>query len=187
MRKARGDRLKHPDPRKRSEPADKPSPALTGTLSSFEGERERERGTGLWVPSWNRLSGMTTKEHGRREEIRYSEAFKMEVVRELEVGEIAFDAISLKYGIKGNDTVSRWVRQYGNGTRGKVIRVESPGEINELKRLKARVRQLESALADANIDAALERAYTRLACKRAGIADVAGFKKKAAGQPGMKP
>ena len=130
---------------------------------------------------------MTTQKHGRREEIRYSEAFKMEVVRELEVGGIAFDDISMKYGIKGKGTVPRWVRQYGNGTRGKVIRVESPGEINELRRLKARVRQLESALADANIDAALERAYTRLACKRAGIADVAGFKKKAAGQPGMKP
>ena len=139
------------------------------------------------VPSWNRLSGMNTKTHGRREEIRYSEAFKMEVVRELEMGGIAFDAISLKYGIKGSETVSRWVRQYGNGTRGKVTRVERPGEIDELKRLKARVRQLESALADANIDSALERAYTRLACQRAGIADVAGFKKKAAGQPGMKP
>jgi hypothetical protein len=46
---------------------------------------------------------------------------------------------------------------------------------------------LEGALADANIDAALERAYTRLACQRAGIADVAEFKKKAAGQPGMPP
>ena len=130
---------------------------------------------------------MNTKEHGRRGEIRYSEAFKMEVVRELEVGGIAFDAISMKYGIKGKGTVSSWVRQYGNGTRGKVIRVESPGEINELRRLKARVRQLESALADANIDSALERAYTRLACKRAGIADVEGFKKKAAGRSGMKP
>jgi len=121
---------------------------------------------------------MNTKEHSRREEIRYSEAFKMEVVRELEQGGLAFDAISRKYGIKGSITVSRWVRQYGNGTRGKVIRVERPEEINELKRLKARVRQLESALGDANIDAALERAYTRLACERAGIADVAEFKKK---------
>ena len=39
---------------------------------------------------------MTIKEHGRRIEIRYSEAFKMEVVRELEVGGIAFADISLK-------------------------------------------------------------------------------------------
>src|ERR1039457_158877 len=123
---------------------------------------------------------MNTKKHGRREEIRYSEAFKMEVVRELEEGGIAFEDIAMKYGINGKGTVPRWVRQYGNGTRGKVIRGDRPGELNELRRLKARVRQLESALADANIDAALERAYTRLACKRAGIADVEGFKKKAA-------
>ena len=111
----------------------------------------------------------------------------MEVVRELEINGWAFDATALKYGIRGKTTVGRWVRQYGNGSRGKVIRVERPGEINELKRLKARVRLLESALADANIDSALERAYTRLACQRAGITDVEEFKKKADGQPGMKP
>ena len=129
---------------------------------------------------------MQTKTCKRREEIRYSEAFKLEVVREVEAGGLAFDAISRKYGIRGSTTVSGWVRKYGNGSRGKVMRVEKPAEQNELKRLKARVRQLESALGDANIDAALERAYTRLACQRAGIADVAEFKKKAAGQPGMK-
>ena len=122
-----------------------------------------------------------------REVIRYSEAFKMEVVRELEAGGLAFEAVANKYGIRGKTTVSNWVRKYGNGTRGKVMRMELSGEINELKRLKARVRQLEGALADANIDSALERAYTRLACRRAGIEDVAEFKKKAGGQLGMKP
>jgi transposase-like protein len=130
---------------------------------------------------------MQTTTCQRREEIRYSEAFKLEVVREVETAGLAFDAVSRKYGINGATTVSAWVRKYGNGTRGKVTRVERPDEMTELKRLTARVRQLESALADANIDAALERAYTRLACQRAGIADVAEFKKKAAGQPGMPP
>jgi hypothetical protein len=65
--------------------------------------------------------------------------------------------------------------------------VERPDEINELQRLKRRVRLLETSLADANIDAALERAYTRLACQRAGITDVTAFKKKAAGRPDIKP
>jgi transposase-like protein len=111
----------------------------------------------------------------------------MEVVRELEDGGQTFAAMSMKYGIKGAMTVSHWVGKYGNGTRGKVVRVEKPGEINELKRLSERVRLLESALADANIAAALERAYTRLACQRAGITDVEAFKKKADGSPGMKP
>jgi transposase len=130
---------------------------------------------------------MTLKRLGTNHGIRYSEAFKMEAVRELESGDLPYVEIQRKYGIKGTSTVQKWVRKYGNGSRGKVIRVERPDEINELKQLKARVRLLEASLADANIDAALERAYTRLACQRAGITDVAEFKKKAAGQLGSKP
>jgi transposase len=115
--------------------------------------------------------------------IRYSEAFKMEIVREVEVSGKAFDEIRRKYGIRGCNTVQTWVRRYGNGTRGKIIRVEKPEEINELKQLRERTRRLESALADANLELALERQYTRLACERARIQDVAEFKKKAGGPP----
>ena len=117
---------------------------------------------------------MTTNQQENREAIRYSEAFKMSVVRELEAGGLAFNAIKRKYGIKGTATVPRWVKKYGNGTRGKVIRVEKPDEMDQQRQLKERVR-------------ALERAYTEIACERAGIADVAEFKKKAAGLPGIKP
>ena len=63
--------------------------------------------------------------------------------------------------------------------------MEKPEEIDEKKQLRQRVRQLEISLADANIELALERQYTRLACERAGIRDVAGFKKKAGGKPPM--
>jgi transposase len=117
--------------------------------------------------------------------LRYSEAFKLQVVRELESGQVPFEQMRRKYGIGGCDTVQNWVRRYGNGTRGKRMRVERPEEINELKQLRARVRRLETALADANLDLALERQYTRLACERAGIEDVAEFKKKADGPPPM--
>jgi transposase len=105
----------------------------------------------------------------------------MDVVRKIEAEDLPVDQVRRRYGIKGNTTVLRWVRQYGNGSRGIRIRVEKPEEINELQRLKQRVRQLEVALADANIDLALERAYTELACERAGM-DAEDFKKKAAGK-----
>jgi transposase-like protein len=121
------------------------------------------------------------KRLGQNYGIRYSEAFKLALVRELEAQDLPFEHVRRKYGILGCNTVQQWVRRYGNGTRGKRIRVEKPEEINELKRLKERVRRLESALADANIDLALERAYTALACERAGV-DIAEFKKKATGQ-----
>src|SRR5688572_19980742 len=118
----------------------------------------------------------------RKNGIQYSEAFKMEVVRDLEGGDLSFEETRRKYGIKGCGTIQRWLRKYGNGSRGKVVRVQKPEEINEVKELKKRIRQLEKALADSNIDAALERAYTSIALKRIGVTDVAEFKKKAAGK-----
>ena len=129
---------------------------------------------------------MTTN-NGSNQAIRYSEAFKMEVVRELESQPVSLAEIRRKYGIRGCGTVQNWLGKYGNGTRGKVIRVERPKEINELKRLKERVRRLETALADANLSLAVERAYTRLMCERAGIEDVEGFKKNNAGQQPTEP
>ena len=75
---------------------------------------------------------------------------------------------------------SRGVRRCGTGRSS--MEVEKLKEINEKKELKKTVQLLKLALADANVDAALERAYTRLACERAGIRDVEEFKKKAAGQ-----
>jgi transposase-like protein len=104
------------------------------------------------------------------------------LVTELEREGMTVAAIKTKYGLKGCGTVEAWVRKYGNGTRGKIIRVETPEEIDEMKRLKERVKRLESLLADANIDLVLERAYTQLACERAGIKDVEAFKKKHPGE-----
>ena len=102
----------------------------------------------------------------------------MQVVREVEQEGVACEHVRQKYGIRGRATVPCWVRKYGNGSWGKRIRVETPEEINHTEQLKRRVRALERALADANIDLVLERAYTKIACERAGIKDVEGFKKK---------
>ncbi len=118
---------------------------------------------------------------GQKIPIRYSEAFKIAVVRELEDRDLPFEHLRRKYGIRGCGTVQTWVRKYGNGSRGKVIRVEHPKEINELARLRAELRRVKEALADAHVDLALERAFTELACERAGV-DPEEFKKKAAGQ-----
>ena len=143
--------------------------------------------TGFEVASWNKLTLVMGNEDVSRPVIRYSEAFKREVVRQLEMEGLSFAAVRQKYGITGNATVQGWVRKYGSGLRGRMIRVETPEEIRQLKRLKERVRQLESALADANIELSLERTYTRMACEQAGIQDVEGFKKNAAGKQRTKP
>ena len=128
---------------------------------------------------------MTTKQPTIREAIRYSEAYKLSVVRDVEANGLAFGEATRKYGIKGLGTVPRWVRRYGNGTRGKIMRVEHPNEINQLKQLHQRVRLLERTVGNLHVKLALESSYTEIACERAGIADVAEFKKKVGGMPGI--
>jgi transposase-like protein len=119
--------------------------------------------------------------------VRYSEAYKIAVVRELEKELAPVEHVRRKYGIAGIGTIRNWISKYGNGTRGKVIRVETPNEINETKQLKERIKRLESLLADTNLELVLERQYTRMACERAGIEDVMEFKKKADGKPPTAP
>lgn len=120
----------------------------------------------------------------RKPVIRYSEAFKLQVIRELEEGQHrTYYAASQAYGIRGSMTVQKWLRRYGREhLLRRVIRVETTDERNELQRLKQRVRDLEQALGDASLDLRLEREFVKLACQQAGIKDVEGFKKKAHGK-----
>ena len=114
--------------------------------------------------------------------IRYSHAFKMQAVREVENGQNSTQAVRRKYDIKGDGTVMRWVRQFGSGKYGKVIRVERPNEISETARLRTQLRQAKEALADAHMELALEKAYLEVACEQMDQT-LEGFKKKHAGGP----
>jgi len=113
--------------------------------------------------------------------IRYSQAFKMQIVREVENGVGSVEATARKYNIKGKTTVMRWVRQLGSGKYGKIIRVEIPDEINETTRLRRQLRQAKEALADAHMELALEKAFLVVACEQMDQS-VEDFKKKRDGK-----
>jgi transposase-like protein len=112
--------------------------------------------------------------------IRYSRAFKMQAVREVESGENCAYQVQLKYGVKGSHTVLRWVRQFGSGRYGKIIRVEKADEVNEAVRLRSELRRVKEALADTHMELALERAFLAVACEELKQSPEE-FKKKHAG------
>jgi len=124
----------------------------------------------------------------RKKVIRYSESFKLQVIRELEEGTYSCCRHAAEaYGIRGTVTVQRWLEKYGKEhLKPKVIRVETSKDRSELERMKNRIRELESALSDTTLDLRLERAYLDIACRQAGIEDVEDFKKKADGKPRTK-
>ena len=116
--------------------------------------------------------------------MRYSEVFRVQVIRELEAGRFtSLNEASRAYGIKGAMTVRKWVERYGkNHLLGKVVVVMKADEQTEVRELRKRLRELEKALANAHIDSKLDAAYLRIACRAAGIEDVEDFKKKYAGK-----
>jgi len=114
--------------------------------------------------------------------MRYSEAFKQQVIDEFEAGRFGSPhEASQAYGVDSG-SVKRWAREYGKGhLLRKVVRVEKQDEPGEIKRLKGRVRSLEAALADSVMDQALDQAFFEILCERTGI-DPGAFKKKHVGR-----
>ena len=117
---------------------------------------------------------------GQRMVRRYSEAFKLKVVRGLESGEVgSMNEARERYGIGGRATVQRWLRRLGkNQLLGRVVRVETADEKSELKRLRKQVRDLEHALAQTRMKELINQAYFEIVCEDQGIEDVEGLKKK---------
>jgi transposase-like protein len=94
-------------------------------------------------------------ETGRRTIIRYSEAFKLKVLKEIESGQITQSQAVKKYGITHDATVHYWIKKYSkHHLLQRVVRIEMPNEIKQseiIKQLKEEKRKLESALAQTQV------------------------------------
>jgi len=115
----------------------------------------------------------------RGEVRRYSEAFKRQVVGELERGRFGSVLEAAEaYGIRESRTLRQWVRQQGKECLLKrVVHIEAEGEPGELKRMKARLREVERCLTDAVLDRSLAQSWFELLCEQQGV-DPEAFKKK---------
>lgn len=90
----------------------------------------------------------------------YSETFKMSVVAEVLTGQISQTAALKKYGIGGHCTIERWIRQYGSNKELKRInKVRMPNDKTRIKELKTKIHQLESLVADLQLE---KRALAKL-------------------------
>ncbi len=121
-------------------------------------------------------------------QMRYSLAFKQQVVAEMEAGRFrSICQASEHYGIGGTTTVRRWLKQFGkNHLVPKVVRVEKPDEANQVRELKKQIRQLKQALGETQLHNVLNESYLSIACEQLGQ-DVEAFKKKAATKESIGP
>jgi transposase len=54
------------------------------------------------------------RQYIKRTQKDYSMSFKLQVVQEIEQGEISVSGSKIKYGIQGDSTILKWLRKYGN-------------------------------------------------------------------------
>jgi len=88
----------------------------------------------------------TENRGNRRSQRDYSLAFKLQVVQQVEKGELTYKKAQQHYGIQGKSTVLVWLRKHGtlDWTLPKQYTVENDKELTPEQRIK----QLETALKD---------------------------------------
>ena len=110
--------------------------------------------------------------------VRYSEAFKTEVLNEIERGSLTFAQARRKYQIAGVTTISNWARKSGRfGIIPKLIRVEKPNERDEAKALKEENKRLKEAIAELVLDRKIAESTLEVLCEQHGW-DIEEVKKK---------
>ncbi len=99
---------------------------------------------------------------------RYSNAFKLQVVRQIEQGQLSIAQARRRYDIGGSSTIPQWLKDLGkNHHTCKIMRIETPDDVDQLKTLQHQRQELESALAHLKI-LALESTIA-VAEKRFGV------------------
>lgn len=121
-------------------------------------------------------------------QMRYSLAFKRQVVGELEAGRFrSIQEAGRHYGIGGATTVRRWLERFGkNHLIPKVVRVEKPDEADRIRQLKQEIGQLKQALGETQLRSVLNESFLEIACEQLGQ-DMEAFKKKVATKRSIEP
>ena len=83
---------------------------------------------------------------------RYSRAFKLQVVSDIESGRLSIEQARKRYAIGGGSTIQKWLKKFGkNHLLGKVVTIHTPDDLDHIKQLRQDKQQLESALAQAHL------------------------------------
>lgn len=102
--------------------------------------------------------------------IRYSTAFKLKVVEQIERGELTVSQARRVYDIRGGQTIQNWLVKHGKShLLSRVVRIEMKDEKDRIKQLEAEKKKLESALAQAHVDNLFLKELVVIAKKEYGI------------------
>jgi transposase len=110
----------------------------------------------------------------KRTQCDYTLAFKLAVVDEVEKGELTYKQAQQRYGIQGRSTVLVWLRKHGRQDWGRLActgkrRSDPVSKQEQPMTPDQRIKQLETALQQANEKAELLEAMLDVIRKEYGV------------------
>jgi transposase len=109
---------------------------------------------------------------------RYSEALKLEVLREIDSGRLTKTHACRKYGM-GIGTLYNWIKKYGRlGLYHPQVKIYMPKEKDDIKKLKEENAKLKEALVQLELRNLVSEARVSVASDWLGMSEEE-FKKKA--------
>ena len=117
--------------------------------------------------------------HLKRTQKDYSLAFKLQVVDEVEKGELTNKQARLKYGIQGKSTILTWLRKHGRLEWKESTQMKKKAPNKQIKELERKLKRLEAEkeILNAAIDIADEMFNTEIRKKYLPLSQAA-FKEK---------
>lgn len=116
-------------------------------------------------------------QHNQKITRTYSEAFKLQVIEQIEQGRYNANQAAQLYGCCPS-SIHGWKKKYGRAhLLNKKVRIETMNEANRIKELQQEIARLKASLADAHIDHKVAESYLSIACKELGV-KTEEFKKK---------
>ena len=109
----------------------------------------------------------TDEQRKRRSQRDYSLAFKLNVVQEVEKGELTYKQAQRAYGIQGRSTVLVWLRKYG--TLDWSFSKQNSLKHTKEKTPEQRIKELEAALEAEKIKSKLFSTMIEIAEKQYGL------------------
>lgn len=117
--------------------------------------------------------------HVKRTQKDYSLSFKLQIVDEVEKGELTYKQAQLKYGIQGRSTVLTWLRKHGRLEWKESTQMKKKAPNKQIKELERKLKRLEAEkeILNAAIDIADEMFNTEIRKKYLPLSQAA-FKEK---------
>lgn len=113
-----------------------------------------------------------------RTSVRYSESFKLAVIRDIEENHLTIHSALKKYDIRGSLTINKWMRKYGKAhLLPKKIIVMEIRERDELSLLKERLAEVERLALSQQLELQRMGIYYAEALRQVGV-ERGAFEKK---------